>query len=131
MLVVDLAIAVGEYEQPVGSGDPSAQIPDCVESHLICPLSVFDHENRGTQAPGQQFEKHRHHGQAITVLQSLSQRSLFAGDVPERRQRLRSQQIITKSDMDVGLIGVALDKFPDQGGLADAGLSTHEDDFPA
>ncbi len=43
MVVVDLAVPIGEKEQPVGSDDPPTQVFDGVEGCLISPLSVLDH----------------------------------------------------------------------------------------
>ena len=91
MVMVDLTVSVSEHKQPVGSGNPSTQIFDDVEGCLICPVSVLDHQNRGTEATRQKVEKDLHHRPTVTLLQNFTKRRLLPGDVPERAQRLRGQ----------------------------------------
>jgi hypothetical protein len=56
---------------------------------------------------------------------------MVAGYVPERAQGLRDQEVVTRPEVDMHLIGMSLGELPDERALADAGFSTHQYDLAA
>ena len=126
MVMVDLTVAVGEQEQTVGSADSPAQILDDVEGCLIRPMGVLNNQNRRTEATRQKVQKDLHHRPPVTFLQNFTKRRLSPGDIPERTQRLTSQQIVTRPKVDMGVISMSLDELANQRALADTRLPTEQ-----
>ncbi len=129
MVVVNLLISIGEEQQSIGSGDAPPQIPDGVQCRLISPLRVLDHQHRGPHRPRQQLQQRFKQGRAITIGERLVDAGFGAGDVVERTQRLRGNQVVAEPGENVRRIVMALDEFLDQRGLADTGFAADQDDL--
>ena len=130
MVIVDLTVTVGENQQTVDCADPPTQIFDDIEGGLVGPVSVLHHQNRRTETTRQKVQKDLHHRPPVALLQNLTKRRLLPGDIPERTPRLRSQQIVTKPEIDMRLIVATPETLPDQKALANTRLTPEQDHFP-
>jgi hypothetical protein len=48
MIDIDLSLSIGEYEKGVRTTHSSAEELDRIERRLVCPLGVFEYEDRRT-----------------------------------------------------------------------------------
>lgn len=128
MVGVDLAVAVGEHQQRVRPRDPATEVLDRVECRLVGPVGVLDDENRRSRRVAQQ--SHRVVPQPLPVAcgERLRDRRALVSHVPERAEGLGCGEVVTPSREHHTLPCVARGYLPDEGALADAGLTANEHD---
>jgi hypothetical protein len=129
----DLIVAVGDDQQGGSDPDPPGQEAEQVQGGLVGPVDVLDHQHghhRGIVQPFEQGGK-QHLPRRLVAKQLLEPTAERGGDVGQRPQRPRGGQRVTGAPQDLGGLPLLDGELLDQRRLADACLTTDQDQSPA
>ncbi len=103
--------------------DPPADVLDQIESGLVGPLRVLDHDHRWTVGPCEEVQHRPEHSGTVVGFQCCEQLRVGGGDLPQRSERVGRQQIVAASPAQSGTDRVRVGEVTDQARLADARLT--------
>jgi hypothetical protein len=130
VVVIDLAVTVGQHDRCASATDASAREADGIERGLVCPVRVLDDEQRGLR-PAEDIHDGLHEPGTVTLPEARLEAGLLARHIPERGQRHGDEKVITGSPEHADLGRTGAHELGHEGALADPRLASHEHDLAA
>ena len=113
MLGRGVLITKRQDQETMGVIDTTADPFDHIESGLVGPMDVIDHDDSGTCPPIQQIGKNTAKFMAVPGLQHRQNLRLLVDHIPKGFQRPRSQKVITRPHQHVNPLTMSIDKRPE------------------
>ncbi len=113
----------------MGLVDSTTEEFDDVQRCFVCPMDIFDDENRRPHRAGEEFEECPERRVSIVLRQRFMERRLVKGHVPDRSQRPRCEKIIAAAPEHED-IALSFDRGINQCSLANTRLPAYQGHFP-
>ena len=131
-VVVRHVVAVGGEDEAGERVEATGDESEEVEGGLVGPLQVFEHEHGGGRRRGQLGEDGVEHLGLVAARERVGERTgAVAGDVGERAERARGEEIVAAAEQHPTLGEVVVEQLLHESRLADAGLAADEHEVPA
>jgi hypothetical protein len=124
-------VPVGGDDEHWGRLDPASEHPEHVESGLVRPVQILEHDDRRaalSQDAHELGEDEERPGATLHERGQLAPRLLR--QVREGTQRTRREERLAAAPEDLGGVAVAVAERADERRLADTGLAAHEHEAP-